>query len=305
MLQEEKIEATERDVDVDVSGDPNRVFFDSSEPFYVAGTEITVHVPFVGDAELFNVQPQTYNLNPPRAEVVGKELQLVFRLVQGQGDIKREYEDVLHRIREHLDWLRPSAEQLKKELRQLAVSEIQRRKQQFGQKKAAVTSLGVPMRQAVKKEGKLPEPVRMPVEHGSKGRATEEWDFFISHASEDKEAIAHPLAEALRNKKYEVWYDSFSLTVGDSLRESIDRGLARSRFGIVILSKAFFAKHWPARELNGLATREIDGKKVILPVWHGVTFEDVRNYSPMLADRLAVSTNRGLDHVIAELIKAL
>jgi hypothetical protein len=51
-------------------------------------------------------------------------------------------------------------------------------------------------------------------------------------------------------------------------RQSIDSGLARSRFGIVILSEAFFAKHWPQRELDGLAAREVDGVKVILPVWH-------------------------------------
>jgi hypothetical protein len=81
-----------------------------------------------------------------------------------------------------------------------------------------------------------------------------------------------------------VWYDDFALKMGDSLRQSIDRGLAHSRFGVVILSGYFFQKHWPQQELNGLVTREDTGK-VILPVWHGVGFSEVRNYSPMLADR--------------------
>jgi hypothetical protein len=102
-----------------------------------------------------------------------------------------------------------------------------------------------------------------------------------------------------------VWYDEFSLTVGDSLRKSIDQGLARSRFGVVILSKHFFEKHWPEQELNGLATREVGGKKVILPVWHGVGFEEVRQYSPTLADRLAVLTGNGLENVVAELLKVM
>ena len=88
----------------------------------------------------------------------------------------------------------------------------------------------------------------------------EEWDVFISHASEDKDAIATPLAEALRAKGLRVWYDDFALKMGDSLRQSIDRGLARSRFGVVILSGYFFQKHWPQQELNGLATREDSGK---------------------------------------------
>jgi TIR domain len=81
--------------------------------------------------------------------------------------------------------------------------------------------------------------------------------------------------------------------------------LAHSRFGVVILSKHFLEKHWPEQELNGLATREVGGKKVILPVWHGVEFEEVRQYSPTLADRLAVPTKNGLESVVAELLKAM
>jgi hypothetical protein len=139
----------------------------------------------------------------------------------------------------------------------------------------------------------------------SKRVNSDEWDVFISHASEDKDAIARPLAEALRARGLRVWYDEFSLTVGDSLRKKIDQGLSNSHFGIVILSASFFEKHWPEQELNGLATREIDGQKVILPVWHGVTFKDVRHFSPMLADRLAVSADKGLEHVIQELLKVI
>jgi hypothetical protein len=133
----------------------------------------------------------------------------------------------------------------------------------------------------------------------------DEWDVFISHASEDKNAIARPLAEALRTHGLRVWYDEFSLTVGDSLRKKIDQGLANSRFGIVILSAKFFEKHWPERELNGLATREVEGEKVILPIWHGVTFKDVQRFSPMLADRIAVNTDKGFEHVIQELMKVM
>jgi len=128
---------------------------------------------------------------------------------------------------------------------------------------------------------------------------------FISHASEDKDAIATPLAEALRAKGLRVWYDDFSLKIGDSLRQSIDRGLARSRFGVVILSGHFFQKHWPQQELNGLATREVNGEKVILPVWHGVGFVEVRNNSVTLADRLAVQTKDGLAHVVDKIMEVI
>lgn len=124
------------------------------------------------------------------------------------------------------------------------------------------------------------------------------WDVFISHASEDKEQIARPLAEALKKHGYEVWYDDFSLKLGDSLREKIDRGLAESRFGVVILSKHFFTKHWPKQELNALAAVEVGGENVILPIWHGVTYNDVVGYSPILADRKAVSTAEEFERIV-------
>lgn len=131
------------------------------------------------------------------------------------------------------------------------------------------------------------------------------WDVFVSHASEDKVSFAQPLAEALRNRGLRVWFDAFTLTVGDSLRRSIDRGLAQSRFGVVVLSEAFFQKHWPQLELDGLVAREAAGMKVILPVWHGVDADLVRLHSPLLADRLAVSSANGLENVVTQLMQAI
>ncbi len=116
------------------------------------------------------------------------------------------------------------------------------------------------------------------------------YDAFISHASEDKASLVRPLARALEKMGFHIWYDEFEVRVGDSLRGSIDKGLVNSRYGIVILSKAFFAKNWPKYELNGLTAREIEGHKVILPVWHNVMKDDVLSYSPTLADKVAVTT---------------
>ena len=131
------------------------------------------------------------------------------------------------------------------------------------------------------------------------------WDVFVSHASEDKEALARPLAEGLRARGLKVWFDEFTLTVGDSLRRSIDRGLAHCRFGVVIISPDFLRKEWPQKEPDGLVAREVDGVKVILPVWHGITAHEIRKRSPLVADRLAASSSCGLDHVISELLRAI
>ncbi len=131
------------------------------------------------------------------------------------------------------------------------------------------------------------------------------WDVFVSHASEDKEGFVRPLAAALEAAGLTVWYDELSLKIGDSLRRSIDRGLSRSRYGIVVLSPSFFAKEWPQKELDGLVAREIDGTKVILPIWHQLTAAQLRNYSPTLADRVAADSSEGLEKVVPKILRAV
>lgn len=113
---------------------------------------------------------------------------------------------------------------------------------------------------------------------------TKKYDVFISHASEDKDAIVRPLATELERLSVRVWYDEFSLKLGDSLSASIDKGLKESRFGLLVLSKSFLRKNWPEYEYRSLLTRQIDGEKVILPLWYGVMKEDVKGYSLFLAD---------------------
>jgi len=132
-----------------------------------------------------------------------------------------------------------------------------------------------------------------------------QWDVFISHASEDKNSFVRPLAEALQASGLSPWYDETALTVGDSLRRKIDEGLANSRYGIVVLSHSFFAKEWPQQELDGLLGKEVAGTKVILPVWHDITFEEVRGYSPILSGRVAAKSSEGLDTVVRKLRDAM
>lgn len=131
------------------------------------------------------------------------------------------------------------------------------------------------------------------------------WDVFLSHAGEDKATVAVPLAQALRELGVTVWLDAMELRIGDSLRRRIDQGIASSRFGIVICSAAFFAKGWTQYELDGLVTRTVAGQQSILPIWHGVTHDDVMSASPSLADKLALDTGRTGMEDIAEQIAAV
>ncbi len=301
VLDDEKKYALTKETQVDVSRDPRRLITDRSRPFYIGGTEVRIVIPFHGDAGVFNVQPTSFSLNPPLGEIHDQELHLVYTLTDAAFDIEGAANRSIGEIKQYLQNLQHSAEQLKHELQQLINSLIQKRRQERGTHSQIVAGLKIPVKQSPPASA----PATPNVGRKASSKPEEEWDVFISHATEDKDAIAQPLAEALRARGLRVWYDDFSLKLGDGLRQSIDRGLARSRFGVVILSGYFFEKHWPQQELNGLATREVNGERVILPVWHGVGFTEVRNYSVTLADRLAVQTKDGLARVVEKIMEVV
>jgi len=132
-----------------------------------------------------------------------------------------------------------------------------------------------------------------------------EFDAFISHASEDKADFVEPLASELKRWGLRIWYDKFSLKVGDSLRDSIESGLSRSRFGVVVFSPSFVEKSWPKSELNGLFAREMDGKKVILPIWHKITSAEMKSVMPIQSDKVALHSEDGVASIAKALIDVI
>ncbi|MEC1714700.1 toll/interleukin-1 receptor domain-containing protein [Schinkia azotoformans] len=132
------------------------------------------------------------------------------------------------------------------------------------------------------------------------------YDVFISHASEDKDDFVRPLAEILTENGVDVWYDEYKLTWGRPTRRSIDKGLAKCRFGIVVFSHDFFRKGWTNYELDGLVSRNISEKQdLILPIWHNVSYKDVKEYSPSLADITALKSSEIKIEEIAEQLISL
>ena len=130
------------------------------------------------------------------------------------------------------------------------------------------------------------------------------WDIFISHASEDKSFVRR-LATELQESGLNVWFDEFTLEPGDSLRRSIDQGLAESRYGIVVLSKNFFRKEWAQKELDGLSARDDGKSKVIIPIWYKVSADDVKKFSPSLADKLSIDYTGSVPRVIRKVLRAI
>lgn len=129
-----------------------------------------------------------------------------------------------------------------------------------------------------------------------------EYDAFISHAVEDKIPIANELCAKLESAGLRIWYSGKELGIGDSIEKTIEKGLHRSRYGIVILSPTYLAKNWTIREFYTLLAKEIEEHKVILPVLYNVSVDELKQKDLLMADRFAVSADRGLDFVVSKLV---
>jgi hypothetical protein len=128
------------------------------------------------------------------------------------------------------------------------------------------------------------------------------FDVFLSHSSEDKDTFVRPLVAALRTMGQRVWYDEQGISIGGSLRQSIDAGLARSHYGVVIFSPSFFARPWTQYELDAFVAAP--GR--VLPIWFNVGRDDVAKHSKDWADILALKAqDYPIDRLAAALVKAM
>lgn len=120
----------------------------------------------------------------------------------------------------------------------------------------------------------------------------EQYDVFVSHAWEDKEEFVDELVDAMRKAGITVWYDTTQMLWGDSMRQRIDDGLKKSKFGIAVLSPNYIAegKYWTKAELNGLFQLESVNGKTLLPIWYNLNKKDVMNFSPIIADKKAMTS---------------
>ncbi len=131
-------------------------------------------------------------------------------------------------------------------------------------------------------------------------------DLFISHASENKDDFVRPLANLLEQYGVDVWYDEFELKIGSSISRSIDKGISNSRYGLIVLSKEFFNKNWTEYELRSFNSFEIENNDVLLPIWHSVTVNEVREFSPYMADKFALnSSNDSIEELTLKIIEVV
>lgn len=116
--------------------------------------------------------------------------------------------------------------------------------------------------------------------------SSQEFDAFLCHASEDKNAIVRPFAKAMTEVGLKSWFDEGQVKWGDNLVAKIQYGLSKSRFAIVFISEAFLAKKWPDTELNTALSLEIGGTTFVLPILLGLTHETLQARYPLVSAKV-------------------
>jgi hypothetical protein len=274
-----------------------------------AGVEFVFYVPFEGDPKVFDIAPSAQDGKIVRGKVAGQELLLRFVVQNSSVRVEELLDRELAVVELRLYHLRGSTEYLEQQLN-ITLSNCKVARRRVIEERARIAALkpNIPRRVA---------PISAPTPEPAILRASDvpnrltksddvHWDVFISHASEDK-VYVEEFAAALRENSISVWLDSLVLKWGSSLREAIDNGLKRSRFVIVVLSKAFLAKKkWTEYELSSAFAIETVNEKRILPIWHRIVHADLREYSPGLTDRLARETDKhSFEEIARELLVLL
>jgi len=131
------------------------------------------------------------------------------------------------------------------------------------------------------------------------------YDIFISYAHEDRK-IARNIADNLSKFGFHVWIDELKLKIGDSISEEIGKAINKSKYGVIILSKHYIKKRWPIEELKLLFNLQLStGQKIILPIWHGIGREEIKDLFPFLLDIKALSTEKMTIDIIVQEIYAV
>lgn len=130
-------------------------------------------------------------------------------------------------------------------------------------------------------------------------------DVFLCHAWDDRKSEAKELHDLLESKGVTVWFSEKDVLLGSSLLREIDKGLAKSRVGIVLVTPSFLKRV----QGEGIADKELSAllaRDLLIPIVHNTTFENLREVSPLLGSRSGLNTiDDSMEHVadkIAELV---
>lgn len=263
---------------------PNSFFVEAGKSY---PKEVLIfHLPITGDQNLLHTVPSVRILWTE--EIVLENNEVVFELIKFTDDVdktRQEKDRVIDFLVQQSGNVNKQVEQYNGTINQVIIETEAQTHTQLSKQEEFLAQLGTPLKdkntQTESPNNDRPRTSRVV------DKKPKTFDVFICHASEDKDFVDQ-LTSTLKNDGVAVWYDSFQIGWGDDLRPAIDNGLKNSRYGIVVFSSAFLKKKkWTEYELNGLFSKEKNGQKVILPIWHDITKDDISQYSLTFADRIA------------------
>ncbi len=122
-------------------------------------------------------------------------------------------------------------------------------------------------------------------------RSIPEYDVFLSHANIDKAEIVDELYISLQKLGVKIFYDKMSLEWGDKWKDRILEGTKKAEFAIIVISENFFDREWTEKELYEFLNRQNqNGQKLILPIIHNISNDDLRRKYPAVADIQAIDS---------------
>lgn len=274
--------------------------------------EVVAYIPFEGDPSVFNIRPSAMKGTVARGEIIGHELLIRVRQAAPQFDVPGYVKRELGEVQWRLESLRGSMEHMSQQLEITLRTCIQQRKRSIENRVQISENIGIPQRKKHAAAPQPPTPIPVPDPKHAPPKASlhkkvqRAWDVFMSHASPDKPWV-RGLVKALRANGVTVWFDEDSLEWGENLQRGINRGLINSRKAIAVLSQSYLAERkWTEAEISGLLARETLGEILILPIWQGITEEDLKKYNLILASRIAnVSDSDNYDVIVRAVLKAL
>ena len=124
-------------------------------------------------------------------------------------------------------------------------------------------------------------------------RGLPEYDVFISHANKDKTDLVEELYQSLKMLGVQIFYDKESLEWGDNWKDKILNGTKKAELAIIVISENFFDREWTERELVEFLNRQDrNGQKLILPILHNISMEQLKERYPSVADIQAINSGK-------------
>ena len=119
------------------------------------------------------------------------------------------------------------------------------------------------------------------------------YDVFISHANSDKEEYVNDLKSSIDQLGVNIFYDKDTLQWGDNWKQKLLEGIETAEFAIIVISKSFFGREWTEKELHDFLERQnSNGQKIILPILHNISFDELKEHYPSIAEIQAIESNK-------------